>query len=295
MPTNPYFTHYPGQARLDNESLLVEDILVELIQIMGHNVYYIPRESFDEGDMVLGEYSKSKFSKAYAIESYIAPADHFDGQGDYFSKFGLEIRDTSNFTVSKRSFNRFIPSSVRRRPQEGDLLYAPVMRRMFEIKFVEEENLHFTLGKRNPYVYELQCEMFRYSQEPIDTGVEEVDDVAAENSWTIKVSLDTTGTGLFEDEDIAYQSPDGTYANVTAQGTVKEWYKANGSLFLYNIVGAFTANANVFAVSSNASYRMISKDDKTDYVIYDIYDNTDLDTGANLILDLSEINVFGTP
>jgi hypothetical protein len=166
---------------------------------------------------------------------------------------------------------------------------------MFEIKFVQEEKGHFTLGKRNPYIYELQCELFRYSQEPIDTGVEEVDDVAAENSYVIKLVLNTNGTGLYMDDDIAYQSPDGTFANNSAKGIIKEWYASNGSLYLYNITGNFVANSNVYAVTSNANYRMISKDDKTDYVIYDVYDNEGFDTGANLILDLSEQNVFGTP
>ena len=86
---------------------LLEDVIVESIQVMGHNCYYLPRESYDAGDMILGEYSKSFFKKAYMIETYISSANQFEGQGDFFSKFGLEIRDVASFVLSKRAFNKF--------------------------------------------------------------------------------------------------------------------------------------------------------------------------------------------
>jgi hypothetical protein len=295
MAVNRYFNQFPSQTRLNNEHMLMEDIIVESIQIMGHNVYYIPRESFDNGDAIFGEYSKSKFNRAYQVEAYLANVEGFEGQSDFFSKFGLEIRDTSNFIISRRAFAKFIPSGMRFRPQEGDLIYIPVLHKMFEIKFVEQELMFHSLGKRLPYVYEMRCEAFRYSEEEIDTGVEEIDDVAADNAYTIKLSLNTNGTGLFEDKDIVFQSPDRTYANSTAHATVKDWFRANGSLFIYDITGNFTANSNVYAKSSNAVYRLSSTDDKTDYVVYDVYDNKDLDTGSDLILDLTELNPFGTP
>jgi hypothetical protein len=295
MAVNRYFNQFPSQHRLNSEHMLMEDLIVESIQIMGHNVYYIPRESFDAGDPILGEYSKSKFHRAYQIEAYLANVEGFEGQSDFFSKFGLEIRDTSNFIVSRRAFSKFVSSSLRQRPQEGDLIYVPVFHKMFEIKFVEQELMFHSLGKRLPYVYEMRCEAFRYSEEEIDTGVEDIDDVAADNAYTVRLALNTNGTGIIEDEDVVYQSPDGTYAHATAHAIVKDWFKANGSLFIYDVTGSFTANANVYAKSTNAVYRLASTDDKTDYVIYDIYDNKDLDTGSNLILDLSELNPFGTP
>lgn len=295
MSANRYFQNYPGQQGRDAEYMLVEDMINECIEIMGHNCYYIPRESFDEGDMLFGEYSKSQFSKAYLIEAYIASVEKFDGQGDFFSKFGLEIRDNSSFVLGRRAFNRFIPSSIRQRPQEGDLFYVPVMRRMFEVKFVEEELGHFTLGKRNPYVYELRCELFRYSQEPIDTGVDEIDAVQADNGYTIKLNLNTNGTGLMLPEEYAYQSANGNINGATAKGIIKDWYKNTGELYLYNITGEFQSGANVYCTNSNAVYHMTTSDTKTDFVFYDVYDNSNIDTGANLILDLSEINPFGTP
>jgi hypothetical protein len=294
MAVNRYFNNFPGQARFNNEHMLVEDVIAESIQIMGHNVYYIPRESFDNGDMIFGEYSKSMFHKAYMIEAYLANVTGFEGDGDFFSKFGLEIRDTSNFVLSRRSFSRFMPSTVRNRPQEGDLLYVPVLHKMFEVKFVEQELFFHQVGKRLPYVYELRCEAFRFSQDEIDTGVDEIDLVAEENSYAIRLNVSTTGSGSFIDDEVVYQSPDGTWANNTAYGKIREWHKANGVMFIYDITGNFTAN-NLYGNSSLALYIVSGKDDKTDYVKYDIYNNEDFDTGADLILDLTETNVFGTP
>ena len=217
----------------------------------------------------------------------------------FFSKFGLEIRDSSNFVLSRRSFRKYVPSSLRERPREGDLVYVPVMHRMFEIKFIEEELMFFSLGKRNPFIYEMRCEQFRYSQEEFDTGVDEVDQVEEENAYTIKISLNTSGTGSFVDGETVYQSPDGSWANNTASGRIKEWYAANGTMLLYDIEGLFTANANVYSNTTNARYKTLNTNtaiDLTgDYNDQDIINNDDFYDEATLILDLSELNPFGVP
>ena len=138
--------------------------------------------------MVFGEYSKSKFNKAYMVELYLANVEGFEGQSDFFSKFGLEIRDTSNFIVSRRTFERYLPSAVAIRPREGDLIFVPLMNKLFEIKFVEEELMFFSIGNRNPYIYELRCELFRYSNEEISTGVDVIDRVEADVGYTTSLS-----------------------------------------------------------------------------------------------------------
>jgi hypothetical protein len=273
----------------------MEDVIVESIEIMGHSVYYIPRESFDEGDMIFGEYAKSKFEKAYSIEAYLANVEGFEGDGDFFSKFGLEIRDTSNFVISRRSFARGLPTVLRVRPQEGDLIYVPLMHRMFEIKFIEKKLMFYSLGNREPYIYEMRCELFRFSEDAIDTGVKEIDQIEEENSYTLRLNLATSGVGNFKDGEIVYQSTDGTWANNTAYAELGEWYKANGTMFIYGITGNFTANA-VYGNTSLAQFTVNSvSDERSDYVKFDIFDNKDFDTGADLILDLSETNPFGTP
>lgn len=299
MPVSGYFNNFPNQNRFNNEYRLMEDVIAESIQIMGHNVYYIPRESFDAGDMIFGEYSKSKFEKAYLIEAYIGNISGFEGDQDFFSKFGLEIRETSNLVISLRAFKKVIPTTLRQRPQEGDLLFVPVLNSLIEIKFVEQELMFHSLGNRLPFVYEMRCEAFRYSQEEINTGIDEIDQVAEESQYTTRLMLGNTAYNLgsqnYYDGEIVYQSTDGTWANNFAYATVSEYYKANGALFVHNIVGQFRANANVYGNVSHADFRTISYDDRTDFNQYDEYDNQILKTEADIILDLSETNPFGTP
>lgn len=293
MPVSPYFRIPNYEDSIDGDKQLLEDIITESITIQGHDAYYILRESFDEGDLVFGEYSKSAFKKAYRVEVYINDVEKFEGDGDYFSKFGLEIRDQSSFVVSRRTFRKLVPQSLRGRPREGDLLYLPVMHRMFELKFVEEENFHFALDKKMPYVWEMKCELFRASHEPIDTGVEVVDHVAEENSYTIKINLDS-GMGDFQKHEIVYQS-NTNYANSYASAEVKEWNSPNNYIMVFDVKGEFVPGVTITGNTSGAIYTVHSVDDRTDFSYYDLYDNVRVEEEAQQILDFSEKNPFGTP
>lgn len=269
----------------------MDDIVVESIKIMGHNCYYLPRESFNENDWILGENVQSKFNRAYQFEFYLANVEGYEGDGDYFSKFGLEIRDTSNFICSKRTFEKYVPSSICIRPREGDLIFVPTLNKLFEIKFVEEELMFFSLGNRNPYVYELRAEMFRFSNENINTGVAEVDDIATVVSYTIELDL-TAGSGDYNIGELVYQGSNLAYA--TAQATVKDWDASIDKLYVINIDGQFQSNANVIGATSNTRYRLSTYDDIKDSTDYDLYDNRNLAAEANSIV-IIQGNPFGEP
>jgi hypothetical protein len=296
MAVNRYFNNFPSEERITNEYLLMEDVIVESIQIMGHNVYYIPRESFDEGDMVFGEYSKSAFNKAYIIEAYLSNVTGHEGQGDFFSKFGLEIRDTDTFVLSRRSFLNVVPGSIRMRPQEGDLVYVPVLHKMYEIKFVEQELMFHSIGKRLPFVYEMRCEAFRGAQEPINTGIQEIDQVGIDNNYSISLNLVSTGgpTDLdyFVGEEV-FQSPNNNWNGAYAHATVKQWFASNTTLWLYNIVGDFQSNSIIIGNTSQAIYNVASINDY-DQATYNLTDNEEVYNDAGIILDLSETNPFGS-
>jgi len=290
MGTSVYFNNY--SVGVINEQRLLEDLIVESIKMMGHDCFYIPRDSYNGDDEIYGETVNAKFTRAYAIETYLANVEGYEGDGDFFSKFGLEIRDTSNFVISTRSFQQYIPSNIAQRPREGDLLYVPVMHKLFEIKFVEEELLFFSLGKRNPYMYELRCELFRFSDEQIETGVEEIDDVESENAYTIQLTLGS-GTGTFYDGETVYQG-----ANVNsalAKAVVTDYDVITKKLTLHNIVGTFASATTIRGVTSNASYTATATDTLGDFVFYDQYDNRAIQNEAALFIDLSEINPFGMP
>ena len=259
---------------------------------MGHDCYYIPRDSYNGDDEIFGETKNAKFTRAYTMEMYLANVEGYEGDGDFFSKFGLEIRDSSNFVVAARTFRKYIPSNIAFRPREGDLIYVPVMQKLFEIKFVEEELLFFSLGNRNPYIYELRCELFRFSDENIDTGVEVVDDVAVENSYTIELDLGP-GTGLYNIGEDVYQGAN--LSSALAKAVVSDYDPVNKKINLQNIVGTFAVGDVLLGQSSGASFSVVSSDVLGDYVFYDMSDNKNLQTEAALFIDLSEINPFGMP
>ena len=118
MPVNRYFNNFPARHSGYNPHSVLEDVVAQSIQIMGHDVYYILRESLDDIDYIFGEATKVKMKHAYLIEAYLANVEGFEGDGDFFSKFGLEIRDTTNFVISRRSFVKNVPTTLRQRPQE---------------------------------------------------------------------------------------------------------------------------------------------------------------------------------
>jgi hypothetical protein len=272
--------------------MLLEDLIVESIQIMGHDIKYLPREVYDQADDVLGESVNSKFTRAYGMEMYLANVEGYEGDGDFFSKFGLEIRDTSNFVVSRRAFERYMPSNIAIRPREGDLLFVPVLNKIFEIKFVEEELMFFSLGKRAPYIYELRCEVFRFSNEDFETGDEVIDDMEHAAAYTVSLTLGT-GTGNYFKNEIVYQGANLAYA--TASAEAKHWIPETKVIEVINVKGEFTANANVIGTQSNTTYRLASSDTLADLVDYDDSDNRIIQTEADTFIDLSEINPFGVP
>lgn len=290
MATSVYFNNY--SVGVINEQRLLEDLIVESIQIMGHDIYYIPRDSYNGDDEIYGEAVNTRFTRAYSMEVYLANVEGYEGDGDFFSKFGLEIRDTSNFIVSARTFQKYVPSNIAYRPREGDLLYVPVMRKLFEIKFVEEELNFFSIGKRNPYIYEIRCELFRFSDEDFATGVGEVDDVEKEASYTIELSLGN-GNGTFYDNEIVFQGSNVATSNI--KGTVTEYDVTTKKLTLHNVMGVFNTATTIRGVTSNAAYTVTSTDTLGDYVFYDDYDNEEIQREGVLFIDLSEINPFGMP
>jgi hypothetical protein len=289
MATSHYFNNFSPSTI--NEQRLLEDLIVESIKIMGHDCFYIPRTAYDSVDEIFGEINNSKFTSAYAIEAYIANVQGYEGDGDYFSKFGLEIRDNTNIVLSRRSFERYVPSNQTIRPREGDLLYVPVMQKLFEIKFVEEELMFFSLGKRNPYIYELRCELFRYSNETIDTGVEEIDVIEKETAYSIMINV-TGGTGSYIDTEVVYQGANLAYATATAK--VKEFDPSALTLELYNIVGKFTVNNTVRGVTSNAAYTMAIVDTLSDNNETSDFENKLIEDIADTFLVIDN-NPFGSP
>ena len=215
MPTNKYFNNFAYAREQD----LVEDLAIESIKMYGHNVRYLPR-TLQRDDALFAEDTLSTFDDAVGIEMYIKNVEGFEGEGDFLSKFNLEIRDAVTFTVARKRFDQarseklntevgynylqesantaapsrqFLDTSANtelydiqlesgtaegyaittNRPLEGDLIYFPMVKKLFEIKFVEHETLFYQTGRLQ--TYDIRCELFTYSNERIDTGNTEID------------------------------------------------------------------------------------------------------------------------
>ena len=177
MALNPFFLQ--GSV---GEQNLMQELINEQLKIYGVEITYIPRKIVNRST-VFEELERSKFDDNFLLEAYVETFDGYGGQGDIMTKFGMTLKDELTVSISRERFEDFIapfmeamPDDeiiVDTRPREGDLVFFPLGNRLFEVKFVEHEDPFYQLGKN--YVYKLQCELFEYEDDVIDTGIEEID------------------------------------------------------------------------------------------------------------------------
>tara|TARA_B100001093_G_scaffold236497_1_gene226575 strand:+ start:1019 stop:1885 length:867 start_codon:yes stop_codon:yes gene_type:complete len=282
MPTNSYFTH--GTS---GEQNLVEQLVIEQIKMFGQDVYYIPRVIVDE-DPAFGEDSLSKFDDAYLIEAYLENVEGFGGDGDLFSKFGVRISDKVTFIISRTRFTSLVDDNAtlvqEGRPNEGDLIYFPLAQKLFQIQFVQYEQPFFQLGKI--HTWGLECELYEYSDEDFDTGVDAIDQVERNFATTITLNFATGGTGTYT---VGEQIAGGT-SNVTAE--VKSWDATTRQLQIYNRSGIFTIPETVTGQTSGAAHTTASYNTLNN-TNSEFDENSFFETQGDSILDFSQGNPFG--
>jgi len=299
MPTNFYFNNFPTD-QITSEQLLVEDLVIEAMQIHGMDVYYLPRTSRDSVDMLYGEDTLKQYVTAHPLEMYLENVSGMDGEGDFISKFGLEIRDELSLLVSRRRFKYATGASNLIRPREGDLVYIPLIQNFFEITFVEHENdqaMFYTLGRGrggNVYVYALKMKQFVFSEEVINTGIEEIDEQIRDSYARTQLTLVAGGSGTFVADEIAYQGT--TLANATFQSVVYDFTAATRKLNVIRTIGTFANNTLTKGATSGASWTSFgtantSYNDNTAFE--DIMDNSLIEGESDSIIDFSETNPFG--
>jgi hypothetical protein len=168
MPTNPYINLYSA----NNEQTLIENLIIESIKFYGFDTHYLVRQ-LDDFDEVFRESPSSTFNTSYTFEVYLKSNMKFGGDGKFMSEqLGLEIRDQSVFTVSQSVF-KSITGMVR--PREGDLVYLPLDKKTYEIKFVQHQSVFYQLGKL--MVWDLECELLEYNGERFNTGIPDIDSI----------------------------------------------------------------------------------------------------------------------
>jgi hypothetical protein len=169
MALNPYFNNYQPEQNL------VEDITIEVIKATGTNCIYVPREYLNI-DKIFGEDPGTRFKDSYPIEMYLQNYKGFEGT-DIVTQFGIEIKDKVMLIVARKRFKEEVTNkkATITRPREGDLIYFPLAKSLFEINFVEHENPFYPLGKL--YSYAITAELFTYSYEKMNTNNTNIDSV----------------------------------------------------------------------------------------------------------------------
>jgi hypothetical protein len=299
MATNQYFNPFPAN-QVTNEQLLVEDLLIESMKIYGMDTLYLPRTSRDTVDFLYGEDTLKQYVQSFPLEMYLENVQGFEGEGDFVSKFGLEIRDEITLLVSRRRFVHTVRELADiNRPREGDLVYVPLTDAFFEISFVEHENeqaMFYTLGRgrgANVYVYALKLRKFVFSNELVLTGNPTIDDKIKDYYPRTRISLSGDGTGQYDVNETVFQSSDLTLANASVQAVVHT-FVPNTHMDVIRVQGTFTS-ANVIGETSNATFTVSTSDDTAtmNTSFESIDDNARIEADADGILDFSETNPFG--
>ena len=288
MPTNVYFNH-----AVQTEQHLYEDLVVESLRFYGHECFYLPREVVEE-DSIFGEDIQSKYGDAYSVELYIENTEGFEGEGDLFSKFGVQVRDQATFVLSLRSWERFISLdgnlATSLRPNEGDLIYFPLSGSLFEIKFVEHENPFYQVGKL--FVFKMQCELFEYSGEDFDTGVTNIDLVEDQQAYTIELTMDATGTGTYYANENVTMSISGTD---TVVGEVVSWSGDNHKLVIKDNTRTLDVGDTLTGADNGAVYDILTITDVMTMSNDGNSQNKEFEDKDSSYLDFSETNPFGEP
>jgi len=310
MPRNVYFS----QA-VKSEQNLYEDLIIESLGIYGQDVYYIPRTLVNR-DNVLNEDPASTFDDAYLLEMYIENTEGFEGAGDLYSKFGLEIRDDATFIVSRRRWETrvgiFDDNIIDPRPQEGDLIFLPMTNSFFEISFVEDDSPFYQLS--NLPVYKMQCTLFEYNDEDFDTGITAVDDATAKVAYQLPMNITITGGNHFEVGETIEQvlvAAVGETPAVKVFGEVQQRTKTSdiiSKIFVSNIGASGTTTAKDFTVGGTITgltsgytgtiatiYSDLTDTTGQAWATDEAAQNIDFELDADGFIDFSESNPFGDP
>lgn len=199
MATNAFFNNY---AQIQEQSL-IDDLVIESIKQYGVDIIYISR-AIKGRDQIFNEDDFPEYNEIFEFEAYVKNMEGFEGEGDFLSKFGLQIRDQLTLTVANRTFERYVTREVvdMIRPREGDLIYFPLNEKIFEIKNVEHESIFYQMGQTQ--VFDMVCELIEYSNQRFNTGRTNIDNYFADYNTDIIVDANNaTLNAISTTDDLA--------------------------------------------------------------------------------------------
>ncbi len=277
MPVNNYFRNFTSFPQQE----LLNSLTKEVIQINGIDMLYLKRTTGYK-DSILNEDPTASFTSCLQIEMYSNTPEGFGGQGDVVTNYGLDVLDEVILIVNKERFTEAVNQTA---PREGDLVYLPLGKGLYEIRFVEDEKPFYALGKN--HVYEITCELFRYNNELFDIPLEEMgnifDKVERENSITRQFTMSTLKN--YTKSEIIYQGSTLEGATATAKVSSQDGIVIQ----VYRVSGQFQTGVDVTGSINNEATSLVSIDDQ---VIQSsaFADNEEFETEGDSILDFSEID-----
>ena len=286
MPTNVYFNH-----AVQTEQHLYEDLVVESLRFYGHDVLYLPRQIIEE-DSIFTEDVQSRFGDAYSVEMYLENTEGFEGEGDLVSKFGVQIQEEATFVISVRTWERFVSLdsnlAVSLRPNEGDLIYFPLSGSLFEIRFVEDQDPFYQLGKL--FVFKMKCSLLEYSGEDFDTD-SAADLVEQDQAYTIDMTMNTGAGGYTVGEELTTVIDSVT---VTV-GEVTEWKPQINNLVIKDNTRTLQVGDTLTGKESACARTIASITDVLTFGNLSSAQNKEFEDKDSSYLDFSEVNPFGEP
>jgi len=210
MTVRTAFTHHNSAV----EQTLVTNLVAESIQIVGFDVNYLPRTR-NNVDTLFDDAENNSFNTAYTIEMYFGQdtINGFGGGGDIITRFGFEVTDTCQLVCSMSRFTEVVTAgdSSIVRPREGDLVFLPLSKQIYEITFTEDMVPFFQLGKN--YIWQMECSLFKYAEDTMDTGITEVDNLETgttpTDNFTQSTAIETDADGGIV--DFTETNPFGTF------------------------------------------------------------------------------------
>jgi hypothetical protein len=290
MARNIYFSD-----KVRSEQKLYENIIIESLKMYGQDVYYLPRTLVNE-DRVLGEDIPSTFSNGYKIEMYIENTEAFDGEGDLFTKFGVEIRDEATFVVARKRWNTTVGKNDNQitgeRPREGDLIFLPLSNSLFEVTHVEHEQPFYQLS--NLPTFKLRCNLFEYTGEDLDTGIDAIDDIERSDAYTFQLQLSGV-SGNFSIGETVQQT---LASGVIVSGEVSGWVDSSDTLSLIHVGNNDSDRAFHIPVTGLSLSGVSSSASGTVSTVTELLLSSDNEQNTDFggdFLDFSESNPFGDP
>jgi len=307
-----------------SEQSLYADLVAEAIQIHGHDVYYLDRTLVAEdtvlGEDALSKFNTQSLIEMYMEDS----DGGYAGEQEVMTQFGLGNLSEATFVVSKTRFQEktkqiqieegtdstssgsiqlesgTISSSKLEgevfyivnetdatdidRPLEGDAIYHPTLKKLFEINFVDHDDPFHQLDN-NP-VYKMRCRLFDYGSEALDTGITEIDAIA---------------------DDLSIASSDYQFT-LENSSIVGQSLTVDNVVFTVDITNVTVDATTVSADDDPASFgeSILLETGADEYIISEDYyigdyvndktaQNELFETLDDTILDFSESNPFGDP